>query len=267
MPRYRITLEYAGTRYSGWQIQKNARTVQGELHRALGTALGGRPFETYGSGRTDAGVHALGQVVHIDAATLPPPASLIRDVNDALPADINVLSADRVPPRFHARHSAVARSYLYQVATRRTAFAKPYVWWVREDLRLDRMQAAAAALTGFGDFRAFTDADPDEQSTQVLVNDVSLRREGALVLIRVVGSHFLWKMVRRIVGVLVEVGRGGLAVEQVGGLLSSTSDLPPKLTAPSSGLFLERVLYPGDPLNHELVPAVFRLPDPAAPSA
>ena len=247
MPRYRITLEYAGTRYSGWQIQKNARTVQGELHRALGTALGGRPFETYGSGRTDAGVHALGQVVHVDAATLPPPASLIRDVNDALPSDINVLAAERVPPRFHARHSAVARSYLYQIATRRTAFAKPYVWWVREDLRLDAMRAAAAALTGFGDFRAFTDADPEEQSTRVLVDDVRSPREGALLLIRVVGSHFLWKMVRRIVGVLVEVGRAASPCEHVGGLLEQHVRLPPKLTAPSSGLFLERVFYPGDP--------------------
>src|SRR5262245_17931693 len=133
MPRYRLTVEYAGTRYSGWQIQKNARTVQGELHRALETALRGR-FETYGSGRTDAGVHALGQVVHVDAATLPPPATLVRQVNDALPHDINVLDAERVPPKFHARHSAVARSYLYQIATRRTAFAKPYVWWVREEL-------------------------------------------------------------------------------------------------------------------------------------
>ena len=266
MPRYRLTLEYAGTRYSGWQIQKNARTVQGELHRALGAALDRRPFETYGSGRTDAGVHALGQVAHVDAATLPPPASLVRDVNDALPSDINVLAAERVPPRFHARHSAVARSYLYQVAMRRTAFAKPYVWWVREDLRIDAMQTAAKALVGFGDFRAFTDADPEEQSTQVLVDAVRLHHEGALLLIRVEGSHFLWKMVRRIVGVLVDVGRGGLAADRVAGLLSSTSDLPPKLTAPASGLFLERVFYPGDRRDQPLVPAVLHLTDPAKPA-
>ena len=158
MPRYKLTIEYAGTRYSGWQIQQNARTVQGELHRAVGEALRVSRFETYGSGRTDAGVHALAQVAHLDAATLPPPATLIRQVNDVLPHDINILSAERVPPRFHARHSAVARSYLYQIATRRTAFAKPFVWWVKEPLDLARMQAAAVPLTGFGDFRAFTDA-------------------------------------------------------------------------------------------------------------
>ena len=258
MPRYRLTVEYAGTRYSGWQIQKNARTVQGELHRALETTLRGR-FETYGSGRTDAGVHALGQVVHVDAATLPPPVTFVRQVNDALPPDINVLDAERVAPRFHARHSAVARSYLYQIATRRTAFAKPYVWWVREELSLDAMRAAAESLTGFADFRAFTDADPDEQSTRVLVDDVSVTREGGLLLIRVVGSHFLWKMVRRLVGVLVEAGRGGLTPLEVSSLLSSESDLPPKLTAPSSGLFLERVFYEGDKRVFPITPAVLRV--------
>jgi tRNA pseudouridine38-40 synthase len=261
MPRYRLLVEYAGTRYSGWQIQKNARTVQGELHRAIDGALAGRRFDTYGSGRTDAGVHALGQVVHLDAATLPPPASLVRQVNDALPADINVLAAERVPARFHARHSALARSYLYQIALRRTAFGKPYVWWIRDDLDLEAMREAAAALTGFGDFRAFTDADPDEQSTRVLVDEVAVARHGALVLVRVVGSHFLWKMVRRLVGVLVEVGRGGLGAPEVRGLLASDSDLPPRLTAPASGLFLERVLYEGDVWAQPLQPAVLRLDD------
>ena len=260
MPRYRLTLEYAGTRYSGWQIQKNARTVQGELNRAIESALGLRQFETYGSGRTDAGVHALAQVAHLDAAALPPPVTLVRQVNDALPHDINILAAERVPPRFHARHSAVARSYLYHIATRRTAFAKPHVWWVKEPLHLARMQAAAAPLTGFGDFRAFTDADPEEQSTRVLVDEVSVASEGALILIRVVGSHFLWKMVRRIVGVLVEAGRGGLEAAQVADLVASDSTLPPKLTAPASGLFLERVFYDSDERPQRLEPAVLRLP-------
>ena len=172
MPRIKLTLEYAGTRYSGWQIQKNARTVQGELNRAIGEVLRTPRFETYGSGRTDAGVHALYQVAHLDAATTPPPETLVAQVNDALPHDINVLGAERVPPRFHARHSASARSYLYQIATRRTAFAKPFVWWVKDDLDLDRMRAGASALAGFRDFRAFTDDDPGEKSTQVFVEEI-----------------------------------------------------------------------------------------------
>ncbi|HXT71441.1 MAG TPA: tRNA pseudouridine(38-40) synthase TruA [Vicinamibacterales bacterium] len=236
-------MEYAGTRYSGWQIQKNAKTVQGELHRALGEALGRAQFETYGSGRTDAGVHALGQVAHVDTAATLPPATLVARLNDALPADINVLDAERVAPRFHARHSAVARSYVYQIAKRRTAFAKPFVWWVRDDLDVARMREAAAALTGFADFRSFTDDDPEEKSTTVLLDAIEIAEDDALILVRVTGSHFLWKMVRRIVGVLVEVGRGGLRTDQVATLLSGDSDLPPKLTAPASGLFLERVFY------------------------
>ena len=262
MPRYRLTIEYAGTRYSGWQIQKNARTVQGELHRAIEAALGRAPFEMYGSGRTDAGVHALGQVAHIDVGQTLPPATLVARLNDALPADINVLAAERVSPRFHARHSAVARRYLYQIARRRTAFAKPYVWWVRDDLDLERMRAAARALTGFGDFRAFTDDDPEEKSTRVLVDEVTIAEDGALILIRVTGSHFLWKMVRRIVGVLVEVGRGGLSAEQAGALLSGHSDLPPKLTAPAAGLFLEHVSYEAGEAPRPTGPAVFRITSP-----
>jgi len=256
MPRYRLTLEYAGTRYSGWQIQKNARTVQGELNKALAGALGPGRFETYGSGRTDAGVHALGQVAHLDTGATLAPATLVTRVNDGLPHDINVIGAERVPARFHARHSAVARSYLYQVALRRTAFGKPFVWWVREPLDVGAMERAAGLLTGFGDFRAFTDDDPDEKSTTVLVEGVVVRQAGGLVLVRIVGSHFLWKMVRRIVGVLVEVGRGGLDAESVGRLLGAESDLPARLTAPASGLFLERVFYEPVPADFPLVPVL-----------
>ena len=243
MPRYRLTIEYAGTRYSGWQIQKNAKTVQGELHRALESVLGRAPFETYGSGRTDAGVHARGQVAHVDTAATLPPATLVARLNDALPADINILDAERVSPRFHARHSAVSRTYVYQISTRRTAFAKPFVWWVRDALDVARMQDAADALRGFGDFRAFTDDDPDEKSTRVLLEDIRVLDQDPLILIRVTGSHFLWKMVRRIVGILVEAGRGHMTAAEVGRLLQSESELPARLTAPASGLFLESVVY------------------------
>jgi tRNA pseudouridine38-40 synthase len=259
MPRYRLTLEYAGTRYSGWQIQKNARTVQGELHLALKEALGKAGFETYGSGRTDAGVHALGQVAHVDTAATLPPATLVSRVNDALPADINVLEAERVSPRFHARHSAVARSYIYQIARRRTAFAKPFVWWVRDDLDVEAMRAAASRLAGFGDFRAFTDDDPEDKSTRVLVEEIALAEDEALLLVRVTGSHFLWKMVRRIVGVLAEAGRGGLTADAVASLVSSDSDLPPKLTAPASGLFLEQVFYEPPPRHRPLTAPLFKI--------
>ena len=249
MPRYKLTLEYAGTRYSGWQAQSNARTVQGELHRALRDVLRTDRFETYGSGRTDAGVHALAQVAHLDAASLPPPQTLIARTNDALPADINLLTAERVPPRFHARHSALARSYVYQISRRRTAFGKPFVWWIRDDLDAGRMREAAEGLLGLRDFRAFTDDDPEEKSTRVQIDAVSIVEDGPLLLIRVVGSHFLWKMVRRLVGVLAACGRGELSPADVRRLLTTDSDLPTRLTAPASGLFLEKVIYdPNDVL-------------------
>jgi tRNA pseudouridine38-40 synthase len=257
MARYKLTIEYAGTRYSGWQIQQNARTVQGELHRALTDLARGGKLETYGAGRTDAGVHALGQVAHVDLGVEIPPATLRERVNDALPHDINVLSVERVPARFHARHSAVARSYLYQISRRRTAFAKPFVWWIREPIDLEAMRTASASLLGLGDFRAFTDDDPDEKSTRVLMQQVAIAAPGDLVLIRVIGSHFLWRMVRRLVGVLAAVGRKDLAPREVARLMQSSSDLPARLTAPSSGLFLERVFYEDPPLDREVEPAVF----------
>jgi tRNA pseudouridine38-40 synthase len=259
VPRYKLTIEYAGTRYSGWQKQKNARTVQGEIERAIGEATRERSFEFMGSGRTDAGVHALRQVAHLDVRKAVPAESLRRGINDALPADIHVLAVDSVPHRFHARHAAVARSYLYQISRRRTAFAKPYVWWVKDDLDFDRMQAAARHFTGMHDFQAFSDDDPDEKSTEVLVEEVLLAEAGDLVLARVSGSHFIWKMVRRMVGVLVEIGKGDLEMSAVETLLGGT-EVPPlqpaRLTAPAAGLFLERVFYQGDQRHFPLQPAV-----------
>ena len=176
---------------------------------------------------------------------------------------MNVLKIETVSHRFHARHGATSRSYVYQIARRRTAFAKPFVWWVKDPLDLAAMRAAAAQFMGFKDFQSFTDDDPDEKSTTVHLERVEVIEDGALLLVRVAGSHFLWKMVRRIVGVLVAVGKGELKAAAVGKLLSSAdadaSDAPARLTAPASGLFLERVTYEGDPARPELEPFL-RLP-------
>ena len=255
MPRFKLTIEYAGTKYSGWQKQKKARTVQREIEQAVAAVTRDKTFEFMGSGRTDAGVHALRQVAHLDLRKPLPAETLRRGINDNLPADIHVLAVDGVPHRFHARHGAVARSYLYQVSRRRTAFAKPFVWWVKETIDLERMQQAAERFAGMHDFRAFSDDDPDEKSTEVLVEEVTIAEDGDLILIRVGGSHFIWKMVRRMVGVLVEVGKGALDPDEVQALLLSESDLPAKLTAPASGLFLERVFYQGDQRRWPLLPA------------
>ncbi len=245
--RLKLTIEYAGTKYSGWQIQKNARTVQGELDRAIRDATGAAEFELYGSGRTDAGVHALGQVAHLDIHSTFQPDILRRRLNEALPSDIHVLRMEKVRHRFHARHDAVGRSYLYQVSRRRTAFAKRFVWWVKEPLALDLMRDAARRFVGFHDFQSFSDDDPSEKSTDVLVDTLEIHEDEDLILIHVEGSHFLWKMVRRMVGVLVEVGRRAMTPDEAGALLASPSPVPARLTAPASGLFLERVFYEGDP--------------------
>jgi tRNA pseudouridine38-40 synthase len=246
MARFKVFIEYAGTKYSGWQIQKNARTVQGELTRVVADVTGQTTFELYGSGRTDAGVHALEQVAHLDIITAIPADTLRRRINDALPSDIHLLKLELAQRKFHARHDAVSRSYLYQVSRRRTAFAKPFVWWVRDDLDLAKMRATAAQFSGMKDFRSFTDDSADDKSTVVAIERIEVAEDGDLVLVRVEGSHFLWKMVRRMVGVMVDVGIGGTTVDQASRFLREDSGVPAKLTAPASGLFLERVYYRGD---------------------
>ena len=258
--RLKLTIEYAGTRYSGWQIQKNARTVQGEIERAIRDVTGAGRFELYGSGRTDAGVHALAQVAHLDIDLSMPAEALRRGINEALPADINILLVESVRHKFHARHDAVARSYLYHVARRRTAFAKPFVWWVKEDLDIGRMRQAAVQFVGFHDFRSFSDSDPEDTSTQVLLDTLEVFEDGDLVLIHVEGSHCLWKMVRRLVGVLVEIGRGRLSEVDAIAMLTAPSELPARLTAPASGLFLERVFYEGDARDAPVHTPVVLLP-------
>jgi tRNA pseudouridine38-40 synthase len=243
MPRFKLLIEYAGTRYSGWQIQRNARTVAGEIERAIAEVARRREFELYGAGRTDAGVHALGQVAHLELYTDMPPETLRRRVNDLLPADIYLRAIAKAPHRFHARHDVVSRSYLYQISRRKTAFFKPFVWWVKEDLDLPGMREAAQRFVGMHDFASFSADEPGEKSSKVLVDRLEIAERGDLVLIRIIGSHFLWRMVRRLVGVLAAVGRHDLTPALVSGFLVENSDIPATLTAPASGLFLEAVFY------------------------
>ena len=178
MARFRLDLEYVGTRYSGWQDQKNARTVQGALHEAVRRVAKRTDFESYGSGRTDAGVHALHQVAHLDLESRLPPETLRRALNDELPADIHLLRLAKVTRQFHARHSAVGRSYLYQIARRRTAFGKPFVWWIRDPLDAKAIAATGRVFEGMHDFRSYCDADPAERSTRVKLDRVAGRGGG-----------------------------------------------------------------------------------------
>lgn len=249
MPTWKLEIEYEGTRYRGWQIQHNAKTVLGELASAA-RQLFSEKAEIFGAGRTDAGVHALRQVAHLKVPELKAnvtPKQIQFGFNDLLPHDINILKAANAPDTFHARHDAIARYYLYQISARRTAFAKNLVWWIKDDLDVTPMKRAAETLIGKYDFQSFCELEEGKkQSTLVKVEHAEVFTGGDMICFRIGASHFLWKMVRRIVGMLVEVGRGNLSEEGFARLLKFHSDAPAKFTAPPSGLFLERVLYKGD---------------------
>jgi tRNA pseudouridine38-40 synthase len=270
VPTYRLHLEYDGTRYHGWQEQKNARTVAGELRRAIEGVASGFT-ELAGAGRTDAGVHALEQAAHLRLRQAIDPGELRRSVNDALPPDIHVLSVTEAGDRFHARHTASSRSYLYQISRRRTALGKRFVWWVKRPLDPSRMKDAAARIAGRHDFRLFCERASDQPSTIVVVESAEVTVSGSLILVRFVASHFLWKMVRRLVGCLVRVGASEMTIGELEGLLDARPlprgrGTPAEWTAPPSGLFLERVSYPGDPPIRDIAPAfsVREEPGPAS---
>lgn len=249
MPTWKLEIEYEGTRYRGWQIQHNAKTVQGELMNAARELFSAK-VEIGGAGRTDAGVHARQQIAHLKVPELKvdiTPRQIQHGFNDLLPHDINILKVQNAPENFHARHDAVSRQYLYQISTRRTAFAKNFVWWIKDNLKVAEMQEAAALLVGRHDFKSFSEQEEGKkQSTIVVVERAEIFTDGDLICFRIAASHFLWKMVRRIVGMLAENGRGNFSTDEFRRLLKSYSNAPAKFTAPPSGLFLEKVLYQGD---------------------
>ena len=255
MPTYRLTVEYEGTRYSGWQAQGNTqKTIQGHLLRAARDMLG--EVEIGGAGRTDAGVHATGQVAHLRTRRPGDPAILRRKLNDLLPHDISVLDAGAGGDGFHARHDAVSRIYLYQIATRRTAFAKPFVWWIKDRLDFEAMAAAATLFAGRHDFGAFADKRLSQDDSRIVVVDrCEAARAGDLIVVRITASHYLWKMVRKIVSVLVDVGRGNASAEQITAMLKEGGPQYAP-TAPPSGLFLEAIVYGGEAFERPLLPVV-----------
>lgn len=254
--RFKLFIEYDGTRFSGWQRQENARTIQGTIIQSAKEIFGNDFIDLQGSGRTDSGVHALEQVAHLDVKTVLAPEIIRMKLNDKLPSDINIIEIEKANQKFHARHDAKTRTYLYQISKRRTAFGKKYVWWIKDKLDFKKMESASELFIGMHNFSSFSDDDPEEKSTKVLIDNVQIREEGDLILIRIVGSHFIWKMVRRIVGILVEVGRGNRTEKDILNYLNKKSNEPAKFTAPPSGLFLEKILYEGEKLSDEYKPVI-----------
>jgi tRNA pseudouridine38-40 synthase len=260
--RFKLILEFDGSRYSGWQKQDDAKTIQGSLLKAA-TDLFGAQVDVQGSGRTDAGVHALRFTAHLEALTDSSPQEIQQKLNELLPGDIVILECKRAGPRFHARHNCIGRSYCYQIARRKTALGRDYVWQVLASLNEKQMQEAASVLVGLHDFTSFTDRQVvKKKSPMVMIKTCQLVATEDLILFRIVGSHFLWKMVRRIVGVLVAVGKGQLTMAEVHHFLQEPVILQ-QHTAPAQGLFFERAFYDQEELDtflatDELRPGFFR---------
>lgn len=263
---YRLLLEYDGSRYQGWQRQgehqsaQGVRTVAGTLERVLHQA-GFKVQALVGSGRTDAGVHALGQVahLHLQEAEAPRPQILQRALDEGLPSDIAIRHISACSPSFHARHDALDRSYLYQIGLRRSAFAKPYLWWVKGRLQAGPLIEAWSLFQGTQDMTAFADLEPEEDP-RCQIHACACQREGALILLRVTARHFLRRQVRRMVGAAVLCGLGRERPETIARDLARPSREATlhwaEHAAPAAGLFLERVRYGDDPAITGLRPLI-----------
>lgn len=247
MPRIRMTVAYVGTRYHGWQIQANGTTIQGTLEDKL-SRICAAPIRVHGSGRTDTGVHALGQVAHFDA----PPAKIgipwQRALNAMLPEDISVRDVIEVPDSFHARFSACGKRYAYTLWTNPDFVLPqraPFVWPVR-NLDLAAMDEAAADLVGTHDFAAFQNAGTDVRGTIRTLEPIT-RRPGDCPgewILSFQADGFLKQMVRNLMGLLVEVGRGTHRPSHARCVLASLDRCQAPATAPARGLSLEEVFYP-----------------------
>ena len=261
MTLWKIVLSYDGSGFHGWQVQPGRPTVQGTLAAVLEKMTGERVLPQ-GSGRTDAGVHALGQVASFALEAEIPAENLLRALNQSLPQSVRVLRVEEAAQDFHARHSAVRKTYEYRIFERKVEeideknvcppFVAPYVWDCRWVLEIEAMEQAAAMLCGTHDFTSFAAVDPDRTQREdgaagpnpvktIFASGVA--REDGLIRYRVTGSGFLHHMVRNIVGTLVEVGRGSLEPEEMRRILAAKDRAAAGPTAPAQGLFLVGVEY------------------------
>jgi tRNA pseudouridine38-40 synthase len=244
MRTLKLTLAYDGTRFVGWQRQAEGDSVQGLLEDALARFEGGR-VTVHGAGRTDAGVHALGQVASVQVSCGHDVRTLTRALNAQLPGDIRVLSIDEADADFHARFSARAKTYRYQLRYGSIAdpFERAYVWHMPEPLDVDAMAQAAGALVGTHDFAAFQSTGSETSGTVRTMTGSELRDTGGGLAYEITGDGFLRHMVRAIVGTLVEVGRGFRQANGMAALLKDSTRAQAGATAPPQGLFLVRVDY------------------------
>jgi tRNA pseudouridine38-40 synthase len=263
MQHWKITLSYDGTPYNGWQIQPHLPTVQGTLAAAI-QHVTSESVLPQGSGRTDTGVHALGQVATFSTNVPIPAKNLHHALNRALPPSIRILSVEPVAPSFHARHSAIRKTYEYRIlpcatpATICPPMLAPYVWANHRPLDLDLLQAAAQQILGEHDFTSFAASDPDlatrtsesESKTEAGKSPIrtilhsAWHKDGDLLILRVTGNGFLHHMVRNLVGTFAEIGSHRLPPDAIPQILAARNRSAAGLTAPARGLFLVNVEYP-----------------------
>jgi tRNA pseudouridine38-40 synthase len=255
MPRVRLTLEYDGTEFVGWQRQPNGRSVQEVLEKALAELLG-TAVPTAAAGRTDAGVHALGQVVAFDAPRALPSKAYVRGLSSLLPADVAVVEADEVPPDFDPRRWATGKRYRYLISRRqvRAPLLRRTHWEVFSALEVEAMQTAAVSLIGTHDFSSFRAADCEAPHPRRTLRELEVQTIGGILRIEVEGTAFLKHMVRNIVGSLVEVGRGRRPPAWIGEVLAGKDRTLAGPTAPAHGLTLVEVTYGSGPRAAVLLP-------------
>lgn len=243
MRRIKLTLEYDGTDFSGWQVQPDERTVQGVLQDSLSSMMGSE-IKVIGSGRTDAGVHALRQVAHAEVTRDIPAVNVMMGLNSSLDKDVRVLHCEDTSESFHAQRSATGKTYRYIIlnVSQPTALDRYRVWHIREPLDLKAMVEGAAHLVGEHDFAAFKSAG-DETTTIRNLRELDIKREGDHIVLTFEANGFLKHMVRNLTGALVEVGQGKLASEDMRRLLDARSRENAPKKAPPQGLTLVQVTY------------------------
>ncbi len=238
----KITLEYDGTDYAGWQIQPDVATLQRVVEEALAKILK-EPTRVHGAGRTDAGVHAAGQVAHFETASAMKPDEFERALNSLLPDDVRVAAAEEAPPGFHARYSAESRTYRYTVSFVDSVFTRRRAPYVAGPLDVTTMRRAAASLVGEHDFAAFGNLSDDYDTTVRRVTEVRVEETLNGLEFYVTANAFLYKMVRNVVATLLRVGRGELKAAEVGRILAEKDRAALGPPAPPEGLTLLRVAY------------------------
>lgn len=242
MPRYKLIIEFDGSNFSGWQIQPDSRTVEEEIEKAFSKILQ-KPIDLIGQGRTDAGVHAKGQVAHVDLPESINPQKLIFGVNGLIGKEIEIYTVEEVHADFHARFDACSREYEYSITKKNSPLKRGTTWYPKYELNYERMKQCVALLSGEFDFKGFSKYNEENYTTLCNIQLCEMIEDEEGLVFRIRANRFLRNMVRRLVGTIVEVGKGKMSVSQFKEILENPGSNLQTYTAPAKGLVLTKVLY------------------------